>query len=292
MPGDFTLGCLLGQYDQAQSFDVASIGGPSSVGSWFINFAASSIFFQNANVHSSEQGLEVRVNSNASASMISYSYGRVDDAHFRWFPDVTIHQLDLTFWAGIATAGTSGDTLIRLDGIGVIVNVIDRLNVASADALNFYQASTTVQSNGAEPSVLLRANVAATRFSQTFLDDVLLRVDQIDLFPEWSFIEQHRSIESQHRSLGAVHRQHHWENFGAWQVPLRFLSDSHAALLNWWWENDFRLAFTLDTSDSESIRTVQITNQQQPIGRRIRPDQNLWEGTLMLESIDRGSLVF
>ena len=73
---------------------------------------------------------------------------------------------------------------------------------------------------------------------------------------------------------------------------MRFLPTSHADLINWWWENQFNLVFTLDTSDSESTRILRMVNERQPIGGRIRPYKDQWQGTLQLESIDEGGLVF
>jgi hypothetical protein len=121
---------------------------------------------------------------------------------------------------------------------------------------------------------------------------VLTTIDPITLLPEWDFEERARVLKAEHRTQGGLLYTYVWEKHFAYNVPLRFLSDSHAALLNWWWENQFDLALTLDSSDSESTRIVRIVNDRQPIGKRIRPYANLWEGMVELESIDRGSLVF
>ena len=58
MPGNFTLGCLLGQYDKAQSFDTSSVS-PAQSNSWDMAFASSSVFFQNSNVQKMQE-TEVR----------------------------------------------------------------------------------------------------------------------------------------------------------------------------------------------------------------------------------------
>ena len=124
------------------------------------------------------------------------------------------------------------------------------------------------------------------------LDDVLTQIDPITIYPEYSFREQARVIESTHRTLAGNQLTYIWGKYFAYTVPLRFLPTSHADLINWWWENRFNLAFTLDTSDSESTYILGITNDRQPIDRRIRPYNDLWEGVLQLESINEGFLVF
>jgi hypothetical protein len=40
------------------------------------------------------------------------------------------------------------------------------------------------------------------------------------------------------------------------------------------------------------VRIVRIVNDRQPIGRRVRPYDDLWQGALELESINTGALAF
>ena len=125
-----------------------------------------------------------------------------------------------------------------------------------------------------------------------FVDDYLLKVDFFTLHPEWDFLDNSPLIQNQHRTTGGIRHSYVWGKSFAWEVPLQFLSDSHADLINWWWLNQFNLAFTLDTSDSESIFITRITNEAQPIGQRIRSMEDRWQGNLRLESIHDGRLVF
>ena len=297
MPGDFTLGCLLGQYDRAQSFDVSSIASPDTgdIGSWNLLTGALqpviSTLFDNGDteVHSSPQSLRFDVTSRGLASqLVAYRYGFDNDVYARWFPDVTTHVVRLDAWARIFQSVDSGDLQWALLG-----NPLVTVPIAASGATRPYRLKTDVHSTSIEhPRTYIRATSDETATTEIWIDDVLTQVDPIDIFPEWSFIEQERSIKSQHRSLGGIQRTHVWDQYFSYQVPLRWLSDSHTDLINWWWRNQFNLVFTLDTSDSESMRIVRITNQNQPIGSRIRPYQDQWQGTLMLESIDRGSLVF
>jgi len=291
--GDFTLGCLLGQYDRAQSFDVASAAvGMPQVGSWFFKTSASlehSFNADPANVHSSGQGLVITTYSYGSPhdAVLRYRYNTGNDAYARWFPDVTTHDLQTLFFARLLTGGTNGLFEASLDNKGY-------LGVIYSPELQRYQIKTTTFSGETTESPFLDFDVVSGHTGSVafIIDDVLTQIDPIVLHPEYSFREQARVIQSQHRTSRGNLYTYRWGRHFSYTVPLRFLPDSHAALINWWWENQFNLAFTLDTSDAQSVSIVRITNDRQPIDGRIAPYKDLWQGTLQLESINDGALVF
>ena len=289
--GDFTLGCLLGQYDKAQSFDVDSVALPTGVNSWGKVTGQSSLYFRTLQTHSSDQILQI---DNLAAvptpnTILQYKYGYDEDAYGRWFPEVDTHSLRSTCFARVANSQGSGDTSFRLLA-GTELSV--PIAYSPAQPLFPYILETNVFSEGNNRPYFEARISDNTSVTALYLDDVLTQVDWFTLHPEYSFQEQARTIRSQHRTLGGKLHTYTWDKYFAYQVPLRYLSDSYAALLNWWWENQFNLAFTLDTSDSESTLICRIVNETQPIGSRIRPYDNMWQGMVQLESIDRGSLVF
>jgi len=287
--GDFTLGCLLGQYDGAQSFDVASTATPvTNIASWKV--AAFNVGYQNTNVHSSGNALGVSLpGSSAIITFMWYLYNTSNDLMARYFPDVTTHQTALKFWGRLSTSPSSG-----LTGYGVGPGPYKPIGY-SAELSPYYNSQTIVPStvnstlNGLYIS---RAYNAAVDTYTLYMDDVLSTVDPITLYPEWSFMEQSRLVQARHRTLGGKEHVYTWGKYFAYEVPLRFLSDSHAALINWWWSNQFHLLFTLDSSDSESSFIVRIANDRQPIGGRMRPYADLWQGVLQLESVHDGRLSY
>lgn len=110
------LGCLPGQYDKAQSFDVASAAIGTSVESWS-KVSEQPPFYYDAlplRVHSSDQGLRMEVFSSAGSSVLRYIHGKDDDAHVRWFPAATTHQAGVRPWAAAAAAASSGVLKARL----------------------------------------------------------------------------------------------------------------------------------------------------------------------------------
>ena len=287
--GDFTLGCLLGQYDKAQSFDVASAAaGFASVNSWAISTGSGA--FQLTDVHSSAQGVQCLVGSRGAAhSFLQYDHAAVGDAYARWFPDVTTHAIRTDFRARLFGNTASGGVYADYLNVGV-------LTLPRATTLQALRTSdpaiTSGAANGAPIFRFVRNGQALTTSVGMMVDDVLTQIDPITLNPTWDYQEMAQVLAAQNRTLGGNLSTYQWAKHFEYAVPLVYLSTSYADLLNWWWENRFNLALTLNTSDTESIRVVRIVNDRQPIGRRMQPYADQWQGLLQLESIDKGSLVF
>ncbi|MDH4249041.1 MAG: hypothetical protein OEW39_14650 [Deltaproteobacteria bacterium] len=287
--GDFTLGCLLGQYDGAQSFDVASKALTTLVNSWIKFGPQSSAYFQSSAVHSSGQGIRCEAYSNATGqALLSYDHATANDLYARWSPDVTTHAIRYQGW--VYADANSGVAVVLADegpGVGFLVKYIPQ-----GTQLSPYLAQTHIYSFTSLVGQNIYVVPGVTNSMAVYWDDVLTTIDPITLYPEWSFTEQARLIQARHRTLGGREHVYTWGKYFAYEVPLRFLSTSHAALINWWWSNQFHLLFTLDTSDSESNFIVRIANDRQPIGGRVKPYVDLWQGVLQLESVHDARLSF
>ena len=299
MPGDFTLGCLLGQYDQAHSFEGSY---PSAVGSFGYIEAATVFSYATADVHSSARNLQMGVDSvNTTIDALTYIYGASNDLYQRRFPDITTHYITADAWMRNDTVAASGHVTLSLwTNMDGWVNVY----VPYASTRQNLRISTYAHSGGysanyvADTTAILVLRRWPTNLGARFyvtMDDALTRVDEITLTPEFDFIEESRLPAARHRTQGGVLHTYQWTRHWAWRVPLRFLSNSHADLINWWWVNGFALAFMLDTSDQNTVYTAKIVNETQPIGSKIKPyalNAGGWAGVLELESLDQGSLVY
>jgi hypothetical protein len=285
MPGDFTLGALLGPYDKAQSFDVASGNwSPTGCGSWAFATSQSSGFPQATDVHSSGQGLKVSVGSGPTGVMAQYNYTDAGDV---LFTEVATHSIFARFWARNDTPVASGQTYCSDIG-----NAIKIVIGANSLMLPYGASQINVSSAVGARFTIVRALAGTTSAQNTFIDDVLVAADWIPLRPEWEFDDSRELFRQQHRSQGGKLFTYDWAGWFKYKVPLRYLPSSHADLINWWWSGGFNLVATLDTSDSGSVRIVRITNASQPITKRESPYMDQWAGMLELESIDPGSLVF
>jgi hypothetical protein len=282
--GTIRLGALLGRN---QSFE-AFADGPQG---WVRESDQASFFRVDSVtvVHSSPYGLQAVVDSTGGAAgVLRYDYGTAGDAHALWFPAVTTHTLHGTLWARAADAASSGGLRWRLGG------AVEALSapIAHGAALAAYGLETVVASAAGLPTAGLVRVSAAMAPATVFVDDVLTVVDALALHPEWSLEERAHLERSVHRTQEGRLHGYTWHRHAAFRVPLRWLSGLEAERVNWWWEVQAPLAFTLDSSDAERVVPCLLVNDTQPVGRRIRPLADAWQGTLELAGLHDGRLAF
>ena len=282
--GTFQLGALLGANQSFEDFETL----PTS----WLSLSDQASFFQTespSQVHSSAFGLRVFADSTGgSAHIARYDYGLPQDAHRIWYPEVDTHALVSWVWARAADAPSSGQLRWRLGG--------DQESFSPAFAftgsLQRYQASVFVQSGAGVPLAGPSRVTAANSRCTGEMDDVLTQVDLLTVYPDWSLLTRERATALQHRTREGLLQRFRWSSAFEFQLPLRWLSSSEAGMLNWWWEGQMNLAFTLDTSDTESVFICRIVKPSQPVGKRMRPYPDRWAGRLELAGINPGGLKF
>jgi hypothetical protein len=282
--GDFLLGALLGRNQSFEDFTAHPQGWTVETGQ-----AAFSQVQSHTAVHSSPAGLAALVSSTGGGvNVLRYDHGAADDAHRVWFPEVTAHALRSTVWARMTDAPGSGALCWRLDVGSSVLSV----PFAHAAGLLPYTVSAQVTSVAGVPGAGLARTTPTLAAATAYLDDVLTVVDGIVLQPGWGLEERERVQRTFQRTEAAGLRTYDWHRHEAFHLPLAWLTPREAALLNWWWESQCELAFTLDSSDAESVRLCRIVNARQPIGQRMRPYTERWTGNLELAALHDGRLSF
>ncbi len=104
--------------------------------------------------------------------------------------------------------------------------------------------------------------------------------------PEWSFQDQETLILSEHRTQAGKLFSYLWGNIAKYRVPLRFVNSSEQSKFNDWWKNQDEVAFTLNSSETESTVFCRLRNQTKPINKFIEPYNDMFEGTLQLEGLE------
>jgi hypothetical protein len=282
MAGEITLGALLGAN---QSFDAGTLAPWSKVSDQASAYIVSSA----SAVHSSAFGLHTVAGSTGGAlGVVACDLGTPELAGALAFPGFASHSVWNWVWARAADAPSSGQARWRISGDS------DGWSgpIAYGAALQRYAAATVASS----PAGLLQAGLdrlTASGAGAAFdLDDVLIQIDPLVLHPEWSLEDQSALLQAQHRTESGRLQSVGWGRYRAFTVPLRWLSQTEADVLNWWWAAQAPLAFSLDSSDSAAAWVCRITNPRQPVNRRMSPYADRWSGSVTLESLDDGSLVF
>lgn len=277
----FQVGVLLGAYDGTQSFDKFDSSSNFVLGSWATD--PSNLSYdptdRSYEVHSSDHGVVFNFDA-SSHGAVGYSYLSLDNNANRLSTDVSTHRFVFKFWAGLGSATDSGTYIGFFGG--------ETVPIAHSDTsgLVFHEIDTNVTSSSF--AVLVNFSNFPSGAVDLYMDSVLAAADVVDLCPS----REQENIESQNRSdsvtLGGRYVDYKWSDQKRFNVPVRYLPSSEAALFNRWWKNGYNLMFTDNTSDENTIYITRLANTQQPFSNPMRPYNDLFEGTLVFEVIDFG----
>ena len=268
------LGVLLGQYDGAQSFE--------QVGSWSVG--AYPLTTQTTNVHSSSTGGKIIVpNSTAPVEVTQYNYAAANDGYLKWSSEVSSHRFITYAWARLDVATESG----HISWVGP-TGALTTPKISYATTLQRYRLETFTSST-TNPAWAFQVNATNANTYQLFLDDLVNAVDVIDLDTAgWDVRGERAQSKVVHTALGKAAIEHHWGDWGKWELPVQYLPDSHMILLNRWWANGWNLLFSLDTSDTAQQYICRIANTESPITQLQPPYPDLWQGRIILEAVTNG----
>lgn len=115
--------------------------------------------------------------------------------------------------------------------------------------------------------------------------------DPITLFPEWEYRETEVALRAQNRSINGVLRTYDWENYFSFNIPLRFVDSADTNRIKDWWRNSAELFFTIDNSLDATTIKGKLMNPSVPLGNRIRPYNDLFQGTLIIEATNANSYI-
>jgi hypothetical protein len=268
------LGALLGQLQGSQSFE--------RFGSWDINSLAplSLYSLSSLQVHSSDLGLYTVTNQIAT-NYLTYNYAASNDYFDRlWFHQDT-HTIVNYTWAAVPLAEHSG-TQIQINS--TTLNTLPQ----NSDMMR-YRSEITI--SGSDLLLQYLIIPGDTNSNTIYFDDVLTVVDVIELCPERNLRLRDELFIGDHQTIGGANPSYKWGFNKKWSLPLEYVDENQALLLNQWWQDTTPLMFTWDTSDTEQQFIVTMTNNQTPMTQFNQPYHDNWHGTLELSAFDT-SLVF
>jgi len=277
----YSLGALLGTN---QSFDDLPQAGALPPG-WQSSAFDQASFFLVAGVHSSAWGLLCHAFSTGLAQPgFSFAYGGTQP----FFSQVQTHTLRARFWFR-AGGADSGSYTARLWTSSLAMSEL----VLPADGmLHAYDLAGLVTSHGLFPLFQVARTGGHSQTSIWWLDDVLVEADPIPLVPGWDLKRTGRWMGYAERSGSAKMFVGAGAVAQGFQLSLSWLSDSHAAQLNEWWQEQHRLVFHENSADPEAVMICRLGGSRQPVWKRVTGESDRWEGTLTLEGLTGGELSF
>jgi len=277
------IGALLGSLDGSQSFE--------HIGSWDTGAGIQAfwILAPDSETHSSHLASAFRsVESDtvfSGEAYIEYNYTSSNDVFKRWDTTVNTHRLVSYFWGRAAGSGSG-------------------YPASSNDTVSYLNSEFLALTHTAFPGVRNKIETYATssdiyrlrftivkKFKTHVLDDVTTAIDVLDLYPERDFKFKDEIFTGEHETLGGGNPSYKWGFNKKWSVPLKYLPEDQARLINQWWQDTTPLMFNADTSDDTQLFAVVLTNKDQPMTNVNKPYHYEWDGTLELSALSPG-LVF
>ena len=273
------LGALLGQFKGSQSFEQIGSWDDTSSATW-VDVNTSTNF-----VHSSTYaGLTTVINiGGVGGGFLKYNYTASNDVYNRWWFGTGSHNLVSYFWNYLPNAVSSGAVTAYLNSESALLTVNSEFE---RYRLQTYMSSADIY------ELRFDFTTPASGFAHvTYFDDVLTAIDVIELTPERNLRLRDELFVGDHQTIGGANPSYKWGFNKKWNLPLEYVEENQALLLNQWWQDTRPLLFTWDTSDTTQQFIVTMTNNQTPMTQFNEPYHDNWRGTLELSAFDT-SLVF
>jgi len=106
--------------------------------------------------------------------------------------------------------------------------------------------------------------------------------DGVEVFPEYNYTEGDRKVESRTRTSTGAEYVYKFGSFESWKFGVQFVNSSFYAIVNSWWLSNSELLW-VKTGDTD-VSSVRIINRKKPIGKFIKPHDDLYAGTIELST--------
>lgn len=104
----------------------------------------------------------------------------------------------------------------------------------------------------------------------------------VSIEPDWEYAEPDKKLEDEHRMRSGGRYVYKWGSFRRWALPVSYVNSSFAAVVNSWWLSNTQLLFKSESSTA--VYSVQITNDDKPLGKYVQPYDTLFAGSIELET--------
>jgi hypothetical protein len=127
--------------------------------------------------------------------------------------------------------------------------------------------------------------------SLAYFDEIGLGVDRswgalgvLRIYPEWEMKRFTKQNRNEHRTKGGKLYSYTWGDYDRFEIPVEYVSNSKASIINSWWSTDALIYFKIYSGGVWEVNTCHLMNESAPLPSFQRPYTNYRKGTLTLET--------
>ena len=109
--------------------------------------------------------------------------------------------------------------------------------------------------------------------------------DAITIYPvheKYKNILQHTRSEA--RGKTGKHFEYKWGDWRKLGMDLQYVTPSDVSIINSWWDSRAELLLFIESSTATEVHSVMIMNEETPLAGFVKPYDDLYMGTLKLET--------
>lgn len=126
-----------------------------------------------------------------------------------------------------------------------------------------------------------------------YFDDVKIETEDswntssvIQIYPDFQNYKRGQVKDSSdHRTKGGKLYSYRWSEHERFEIPLTFVANSKANIINSWWSKDASLLLKINSGNTWETNSVTFVNKKRPLDKRAKPYPGYWNGTLELETL-------
>jgi hypothetical protein len=125
----------------------------------------------------------------------------------------------------------------------------------------------------------------------SFIDNVYVGINRswgaigvLQIYPEWEMKRFTKQNRHEHRTKGGKLYSYTWGQYNRFEVPVEYVSNSKALIINSWWATDALIYFKIYSGGVWEVNTCHLMNDSAPLPSLVRPYTNYRKGTLTLET--------
>jgi hypothetical protein len=139
--------------------------------------------------------------------------------------------------------------------------------------------------------ILRISHVSTYGFTTAYFDDFgvsdyknFYSIGVLQIYPEWSMRRQAIQNRADHRTKGGKMYSYTWGDYEQFNVPLEYVQNSKAAIINSWWSEDTLIHFKIYSGGVWQTNCCHLMNDTAPFDERVKPYDQYRSGVLELET--------